>query len=104
MRVAAVERLLVNWAVWKRSGRSAADVEALEVEAAVASLHPDLEATVNEIYLGGADMSEHVRRLGCPEWIVSRRLGQAHRTLSELDVKRRQVESERHASLTYRVR
>lgn len=83
-RIEGIERRLNEWAEWKRLDREAASDLVSETDAAIARLPQTLRVTVLQYYASGDAMADHIRVLACPEYTISRRLGQAHRMLAEL--------------------
>ncbi len=70
--------------MWKKAGGRAEEWhEAAAIDEAVSRLPRDLRDTVFDVYLEGGAMADRVRRLGCPETTISRRLGRADRLLIE---------------------
>lgn len=58
--------------------------EVITLDEAIAKLPQDLVETVEEVYKFGATMPDHVRRLGCPEATIARRIGRAHSLLLDI--------------------
>ncbi len=103
VRIVGMELRLADWAAWREwSGvdmPSAVDIrvpvrvagsarathsgprDIVELDEAISLLPGVLAVTVKEVYQRGATMPDHVRRLGCPEATIARRIGRAHQLL-----------------------
>jgi hypothetical protein len=82
--IAEARNEFLRWATWKKLGADVLDDPwAAEINELIASFPEDLRATVEEVYVSGADMKGHMLRLHCPENTIVGRLGRADRLLMD---------------------
>jgi len=92
-RIEKVERRLVEWADWKRAenknewlGTTGHPFAPIRQTDGFAALPESLQATLTAFDVVRGPIIDHLKKVGCPETTIMRRLGRAHLLIADRHV------------------